>query len=174
MQTEWSPGRNDEHRSDDAVPAPDQPPGAGGWDAAEPVVDDGGRGAVPPTDDRMPATGDVTGDVSAVGDGSDVPSGAASPSVDGQEGEEEAHRSAVDAVDELLDEVELALARLDDGTYGRCETCGSPIDDTDLAAHPLAAWVPTVQFGRPRPRGRLTGQVRIRPVAPVSGSGQWA
>jgi len=53
-------------------------------------------------------------------------------------GEEEAHRSAVDAVDGLLDEVELALARLDDGTYGRCESCGTPIDDTELQAQPLA------------------------------------
>lgn len=137
MQTEWSPGRNDEHRSDDAVPAPGQPPGASGWDAAEPMVDDAGRGAVPPMDDGIPSIGNVAGDAP------DVPSGAASPFVDepegeGLEGEEEAHRSAVDAVDELLDEVELALARLDDGTYGRCETCGSPIDDTELAAHPLA------------------------------------
>ncbi|HEX7442807.1 MAG TPA: hypothetical protein VF320_02910, partial [Acidimicrobiales bacterium] len=76
----------------------------------------------------MPVTADATVDRPVVGDGSDVPSGAASPSTDETEGEEEAHRSAVDAVDELLDEVELALARLDDGTYGRCETCGSPID----------------------------------------------
>lgn len=53
------------------------------------------------------------------------------------EGEEEAHRSAVDAVDELLDEVELALARLDDGTYGHCEECGSPIDDARLAGSPI-------------------------------------
>ena len=43
----------------------------------------------------------------------------------------------MDAVDELLDEVELALTRLDDGTYGRCETCGAPIDDAELAAQPL-------------------------------------
>ena len=54
-----------------------------------------------------------------------------------EEGEEEAHRSAVDAVDGLLDEVELALSRLDDGTYGRCESCGAAISDTDLAERPL-------------------------------------
>jgi RNA polymerase-binding transcription factor DksA len=56
---------------------------------------------------------------------------------DGTEAEEEAHRSAVDAVDGLLDEVERALARLDDGTYGRCEECGSPIDDARLADSPI-------------------------------------
>ena len=142
MQTEWSPGRNDEHRSDDAAPAPapdpDQPPGTGAWDAADPVMDEEERGAVPPTDDQMAPTGDVPGDAPDVGDESGMATGAATTSVDGLEGEEEAHRSAVDAVDQLLDEVELALARLDDGTYGRCETCGSPIDDTELAALPLA------------------------------------
>jgi len=52
-------------------------------------------------------------------------------------GEEEIHRSAVDAVDGLLDEVELALARLDDGTYGRCDECGEPIDDDRLAELPI-------------------------------------
>jgi RNA polymerase-binding transcription factor DksA len=52
-------------------------------------------------------------------------------------GEEELHRSAVDAVDGLLDEVELALTRLDDGTYGRCEGCGDPIDDDRLAELPI-------------------------------------
>ena len=56
---------------------------------------------------------------------------------DAKEGEVEAHRSAVDAVDELLDQVELALARLDDGTYGRCDSCRGPIDDADLAVQPL-------------------------------------
>lgn len=53
------------------------------------------------------------------------------------EAEEDLHRSAVDAVDRLLDEVELALERLDDGTYGRCEGCGSPIDDQRLAGRPI-------------------------------------
>jgi len=40
-------------------------------------------------------------------------------------------------VDGLLDEVERALARLDDGTYGRCETCGEPIGDERLAELPV-------------------------------------
>jgi RNA polymerase-binding transcription factor DksA len=51
--------------------------------------------------------------------------------------DEEWHRSAVDAVDGLLDEVERALTRLDDGTYGRCEDCGETIDDERLAALPV-------------------------------------
>jgi len=53
-------------------------------------------------------------------------------------GEQELHRSAVEAVDGLLDEVELALARLDDGTYGRCDGCGEAIDDDRLAELPMA------------------------------------
>jgi hypothetical protein len=44
--------------------------------------------------------------------------------------------TAIDRVDQLLDEVELALTRLDDGTYGRCVTCGQAIDDTELATRP--------------------------------------
>jgi RNA polymerase-binding transcription factor DksA len=43
---------------------------------------------------------------------------------------------SIDAVDELLDEVEGALSRLDDGTYGVCESCGGPIDDARLAESP--------------------------------------
>ncbi len=54
------------------------------------------------------------------------------------DGEDAMHRSAVDAVDGLLDEVELALSRLDDGTYGRCETCGEPIAEGRLAEDPIA------------------------------------
>lgn len=35
-----------------------------------------------------------------------------------------------------LADVEHAMARLDDGTYGRCEACDLPIDDDLLAATP--------------------------------------
>jgi len=37
-----------------------------------------------------------------------------------------------------LEEVERALAKLDDGTYGRCETCGEPIGAARLEAMPAA------------------------------------
>ena len=55
--------------------------------------------------------------------------------------------AAVDAVDGLLDEVELALARLDDGTYGRCEECGTPIDDARLAVSPTVRTCGTCVIG---------------------------
>ncbi len=37
---------------------------------------------------------------------------------------------------EQLDEIEAALGRLDQGTYGLCEVCSQPISDDRLAAMP--------------------------------------
>ncbi len=37
-----------------------------------------------------------------------------------------------------LDEIDAAAARLDDGTYGRCERCGRAIPVARLAARPTA------------------------------------
>jgi len=39
-----------------------------------------------------------------------------------------------------LDEVERALAKLDAGTYGRCETCGEAISPARLEAVPTARY----------------------------------
>ena len=39
-----------------------------------------------------------------------------------------------------LEEVELALKKLDNGTYGRCETCGEPIAPARLEAMPAARY----------------------------------
>jgi RNA polymerase-binding transcription factor DksA len=36
-----------------------------------------------------------------------------------------------------LDEVDAALGRLSDGTYGTCERCGEPVADTRLALDPV-------------------------------------
>ncbi|MBA2281505.1 MAG: TraR/DksA C4-type zinc finger protein [Acidimicrobiia bacterium] len=44
--------------------------------------------------------------------------------------------SDLEEVEAELADVERALQRLDDGTYGVCEACGEPIDDERLAAHP--------------------------------------
>lgn len=38
-----------------------------------------------------------------------------------------------------LADVERALARLDDGTYGTCQVCGEPIDEARFAAEPATA-----------------------------------
>jgi RNA polymerase-binding transcription factor DksA len=37
-----------------------------------------------------------------------------------------------------LDDVERALSKLDDGTYGACEVCGEPIAEARLDAKPAA------------------------------------
>jgi RNA polymerase-binding transcription factor DksA len=112
MQTDWSTGRSDDQGHDGAAP---ETPTDGQW------VPGHDARATRPEGDTVP---DAVASVEA-------------PSADEGVVEEDAHRSAVEAVDGLLDEVERALARLDDGTYGRCEVCGSPIEDTDLAARPL-------------------------------------
>lgn len=43
----------------------------------------------------------------------------------------------------LLFEVEQALERMDEGTYGRCENCGRPIDPERLAALPYTRFCVT-------------------------------
>lgn len=44
-------------------------------------------------------------------------------------------RSLVD----LLSDVEAALAKLDDGSYGQCSSCGEPITPARLDAQPAAS-----------------------------------
>jgi len=39
---------------------------------------------------------------------------------------------------ETLGEIETALHKLDEGTYGRCESCGGPIPEARLEAMPAA------------------------------------
>jgi DnaK suppressor protein len=45
-------------------------------------------------------------------------------------------RVVATSLQEQLDDVEHALQRLDQGTYGTCETCGKPIADARLEAMP--------------------------------------
>ena len=128
MQTQWSTGAND--GNDDV--------GVGG--GPTPTVREGVVGGWVEGPTGFPVAGTPV-DESPGGD-----AGTGAP-VEDTEGEEEAHRSAVDAVDGLLDEVELALARLDDGTYGRCEACGAPIDDARLADSPIERTCGTCVIG---------------------------
>jgi RNA polymerase-binding transcription factor DksA len=46
--------------------------------------------------------------------------------------------AAIDQVDALLGEVEGALGRLDDGTYGTCRVCAGVVEDSRLAELPTA------------------------------------
>ena len=46
--------------------------------------------------------------------------------------------SILEQVEAELTDIEHALTRLDDGSYGRCEACAEPIDDARLEALPAA------------------------------------
>ncbi len=50
--------------------------------------------------------------------------------------EREKDLSILEAIEAELADVEHALRRLDEGTYGTCEACGRPIDDERLEALP--------------------------------------
>jgi RNA polymerase-binding transcription factor DksA len=50
----------------------------------------------------------------------------------------ERNLSILENVEAELADVEHAIRRLDDGTYGTCEACGKPIDDARLEAMPAA------------------------------------
>jgi RNA polymerase-binding transcription factor DksA len=50
--------------------------------------------------------------------------------------EREKDLSILDEVEGELADIERALERLDDGTYGTCEACGKPVGDDRLEAMP--------------------------------------
>ena len=50
--------------------------------------------------------------------------------------EREKDLSILEQVEAELGDVEYAIRRLDDGTYGTCEVCGRPIDEARLEALP--------------------------------------
>ena len=52
--------------------------------------------------------------------------------------EREKDLSILENVEAELADIEHALARLTDGTYGTCEACGRPIDEARLEAMPAA------------------------------------
>ncbi len=53
-----------------------------------------------------------------------------------------AERAEIDALavslSDTLEDIEVALQKFDDGTYGRCEGCGGPIAEARLEAMPAA------------------------------------
>jgi DnaK suppressor protein len=50
----------------------------------------------------------------------------------------EIEQSLEDNAEHLLGSIDAALARIEEGTYGRCERCGDPIGDERLDALPYA------------------------------------
>ena len=58
--------------------------------------------------------------------------------------------SILEQVEAELGDVEHALRRLEDGTYGTCEACGKPIGDERLEALPAARFCLEDQAGAER------------------------
>ena len=54
--------------------------------------------------------------------------------------DKEVGHALLDQVRSDLDDVDRALRRLDDGTYGLCQACGQPIGDERLEALPAARY----------------------------------
>jgi DnaK suppressor protein len=66
--------------------------------------------------------------------------------------ERERDLSLVDNVNDLIDKVEHALARIDDGSFGRCEACGNAVEAERLDALPYATLCLADARRRVRPR----------------------
>ncbi len=74
--------------------------------------------------EKMKAQGDVT----------DLPTHNADHDVEGLETEV----ATGDAQNAILDQVDAALERIEEGTYGTCTACGQPIAEARLEAIPYA------------------------------------
>src|SRR3954454_15674107 len=72
--------------------------------------------------------------------GADVPfdeNFADSGQVAAEQGE---HRALLASLRDAMVDVERAIAKLDDGTYGKCEVCGEDIAEARLEAMPAARY----------------------------------
>ena len=54
---------------------------------------------------------------------------------------------------QLIEEIDDALRRIDDGTYGQCALCGKPIDEERLEAMPTAKYDAACQAALEASRG---------------------
>ena len=66
--------------------------------------------------------------------------------------EREKDFSILEQVEAELDDVERALHRLDDGSYGTCQACGEPIADERLEVMPATRFCVTHQAEAELPR----------------------
>jgi DnaK suppressor protein len=80
------------------------------------------------------------------------------------------HEAIARVLQEELQQIEHALARLADGTYGSCEGCGQPIPPKRLAVRPTATLCVPCQSrreargGRPAPAPSSTARSRPGPI----------
>ncbi|MCA1726598.1 MAG: TraR/DksA family transcriptional regulator [Actinobacteria bacterium] len=68
--------------------------------------------------------------------------------------ERERDLSLTNNIRDLVEKVEKALARLDEGTFGFCTHCGKPIEKARLKALPYASLCIKDQTAEERARGR--------------------
>lgn len=54
----------------------------------------------------------------------------------GPGGDDLSDQVVVEEAERLLDDIDQALARLEDGSFGTCEACGEPIEAERLTAQP--------------------------------------
>jgi DnaK suppressor protein len=66
---------------------------------------------------------------------------------------------------EMLGQIDLALKKMDEGTYGRCEACEEPINPLRLRAHPFAVRCTRCQESWERDHGRAEGGSPEGPAA---------
>ena len=57
-------------------------------------------------------------------------------------------RSLAGSLEDQLAAVQQALDRIDDGTYGLCQSCGQPIGEARLEAMPETRWCISCAAGR--------------------------
>jgi len=58
------------------------------------------------------------------------------------DGDIEVDQTMLDTVERELEDIERALALLDEGTYGKCQGCGRTIGDATLAEAPATRFCP--------------------------------
>jgi RNA polymerase-binding transcription factor DksA len=89
----------------------------------------------------------VSGDVAQLEDEALRPTGSEGTAADApthdpaqtsSEADEEVARTVLMTEEQILAEARAAIARLDEGTFGRCERCGQPITKARLNAVPYA------------------------------------
>jgi DnaK suppressor protein len=84
--------------------------------------------------ERLELLAELSGEGALAGDHYDA-NFADSSQVTAERGEAEALATQLK---ETLADVELALGKIDSGTYGQCESCGQPIGEARLEAMPAA------------------------------------
>ncbi len=80
---------------------------------------------------------DTKGDWEAVPEAQTAPEADENDLADRAEGYEE-RTATLSVLEPRLKDINDALAKIEDGTYGTCEVCGKPIEEDRLEANPAA------------------------------------